>query len=128
MVFVATGLVPAFWCVLVLMAIGGFSMSLAQVVETTFILQRVEDRVRARVLAAYHGLFSAVWGVNLALAGLFIDAFSPQAAYVYGGAWCVVAAVGFAALAARTRRQLQMELLRALRPRHALESELVEGA
>ena len=54
-VFAATGIAPAFWCVLALMAVGGCSMSLAEVVETTIIQQRVEDHVRARVLAAYGG-------------------------------------------------------------------------
>lgn len=127
-VFMATGVVPAFWCVLVLMAIGGFSMSLANVVEMTIIQQRVEDGVRARVLAAYQGLFSAIWGMNLALAGLFIDAFSPGAAYIYGGVWCLVGAVGFAAVGVAHRRALVAHSLRALRPRHALETELAESA
>lgn len=127
-VFAATGLAPAFWAVLVLMAIGGFSMSLAQVVETTIVQQRVDDHVRARVLAAYQGLFSAVWGTNLALAGLLIEATSPGTAYVYAGAWCVVGAAGFAAVGVAMRRQLLAHSLRALRPRHALESELAEGA
>lgn len=127
-VFVATGLAPAFWCVLVLMAIGGFSMSLAEVVETTIIQQHVDDAIRARVLAAYQGLFSAIWGSNLAMAGLLIDATSPGTAYVYGGLWCLVAAIGFVALAAHQARQLQVHALRVLRPRHALESELAEGA
>lgn len=127
-VFAGTGVVPAFWAVLALMAVGGFSMSLAQVVETTLVQQRVEDHVRARVLAAYQGLFSAVWGTNLALAGLLIDATSPGTAYVYAGAWCLVGAVGFAAVGAAMRRQLLTHTLRVLRPRHALESELAEGA
>ncbi len=132
-VFAATGLVPAFWCVLVLMAVGGFSMSLAEVVEMTVIQQRVEDGVRARVLAAYQGLFSAIWGSNLALAGLFVDAFSPGAAYVYGGAWCLVGAIGFIALARAHHRALLDHTLRVLRPRHALEchadeAELAESA
>lgn len=126
-VFAATGVVPAFWCVLVLMAIGGFSMSLADVVEMTIIQQRVEDGVRARVLAAYQGLFSAIWGTNLALAGLFVDAFSPGAAYVYGGVWCLVAAIGFVAVGVAHRRSLLAHTLRVLRPRHALESELAES-
>ena len=127
-VFAATGVVPAFWCVLVLMAIGGFSMSLADVVEMTIIQQRVEDGVRARVLAAYGALFSAIWGTNLAIAGLFVDAFSPGAAYIYGGVWCLVAAVGFMALGVMIRRQLLQHTLRVLRPRHALESDLAESA
>ncbi|MCW2921166.1 MAG: transporter [Thermoleophilia bacterium] len=127
-VFAATGLVPAFWCVLVLMAIGGFSMSLADVVEMTIIQQRVEDGVRARVLAAYGALFSAIWGTNLAIAGLFVDAFSPGAAYVYGGVWCLVGAIGFTALGVMLRRQLLQHTLRVMRPRHALETELAESA
>jgi MFS family permease len=137
-VFAATGVVPAFWCVLVLMGIGGFSMSLADVVESSIIQQRVEDGVRARVMAAYGGLFSAVLGSNLALAGLFIDAFSAQAAYVYAGVWCLVGAAGFVVLGVTLRRQLLQQSLRALRPREALEcgspvrlateSELAEGA
>jgi MFS family permease len=127
-IFAATGLVPAFWCVLVLMAIGGFSMSLADVVEMTIIQQRVEDGVRARVLAAYGALFSAIWGTNLAIAGLFVDAFSPGAAYVYGGVWCLVGAIGFMALGVMMRRQLLQHTLRVLRPRHALESDLAESA
>ena len=126
-VFAATGVVPAFWCVLVLMAIGGFSMSLADVVEMTIIQQRVEDGVRARVLAAYQGLFSAIWGTNLALAGLFVDAFSPGAAYVYGGAWCLVGAVGFTAVGVAHRRALLAHTLRVLRPRHALECQVREA-
>ncbi len=125
-IFAATGLVPAFWCVLVLMAMGGFSMSLADVVEMTIIQQRVEDGVRARVLAAYGALFSAIWGTNLALAGLFVDAFSPGAAYVYGGAWCLVGAIGFVALGVMMRRQLLQHTLRVLRPRHALECQVRE--
>lgn len=127
-VFAAAGLVPAFWAVLVLMAIGGFSMSLAQVVETTIVQQRVDDHVRARVLAAYQGLFSAVWGTNLALAGLLIEATSPGTAYVYAGAWCLVGAAGFASVGVAMRRQLLAHSLRVLRPRHALEAELAEGA
>lgn len=127
-VFAGTGVVPAFWAVLALMAVGGFSMSLAQVVETTIVQQRVDDHVRARVLAAYQGLFSAVWGTNLALAGLLIEATSAGTAYVYAGAWCLVAAAGFATLGVAMRRQLLTHTLRVLRPRHALESELAEGA
>lgn len=127
-VFMATGIVPAFWCVLVLMAIGGFSMALAEVVETTIVQQQTEDHVRARVIAAFGGLFSAVWGTNLALAGLFVDAFSAQAAYVYGGVWCLVGAAGFAALGRNQGRIRQDEHVRSLVLRHALESELVEGA
>ena len=127
-VFAATGLVPAFWCVLVLMAVGGLSMSLADVVEMTIVQQRVDDHVRARVMAAFGGLFSAVWGANLAVAGLVIEALSPQAAYVYGGVWCVVAAVGFAALGRTIRSEQDRQALRVLVPRHALESELAEGA
>lgn len=127
-VFVATGLVPAFWCVLVLMAVGGFWMSLAEVVEMTLIQQRVEDGVRARVLAAYQGLMSLVWGTNLALAGLLIEATSAQVAYIYGGIWCLVGAAAFVVLARSMRQQLLLHALRVLRPRHALESELAEGA
>ena len=127
-VFAATGLAPAFWCVLALMAIGGFSMSFADVVEMTIIQQRVEDGVRARVLAAYQGLFSAIWGTNLALAGLFVDAFSPGAAYVYAGVWCLVGSLGFVALGIAHRRALLTATLRVLRPRHALETELAESA
>jgi MFS family permease len=127
-VFGAVAVVPSFWCVLALMAIGGFSMSLAEVVETTLIQTRVEDAVRARALAGYQGLMSAVWGTNLALAGLFVDAFSPQAAYAYGAAWCLVGAVAFAVLVRAQRSQLLAATLRVLRPRHALESELAEGA
>jgi MFS family permease len=127
-VFAATGLVPAFWCVLVLMAIGGFSMSLADVVEMTIIQQRVDDHVRARVMAAYGALFSAVWGSNLAAAGLVIEAFSPGTAYVIAGVWCLVGAAGFIALGSMIRHERRLEELRLLVPRHALESELAAGA
>jgi hypothetical protein len=127
-VFVGTGLAPTFWAVLVLMAVGGCSMAVAEVVESTFIQQRIDDAVRARVLAAYQGLFAAIWGSNLALAGLFVGAFSPQAAYIYGGVWCLVGVIGFCALGIAMRRHLLAHTLRVLVPRHALESELVEGA
>jgi MFS family permease len=127
-VFSATGIVPEFWGVLVLMAIGGFSMSLADVVEMTIIQQRIDDHVRARVMAAYGALFSAVWGTNLAIAGLVIDAFSPQAAYVFGGMWCLVGALGFVFVGREIRWQQRARAIRTLRPRHALEAELAEGA
>ncbi len=127
-VFAATGIAPEFWCVLALMAIGGLSMSLADVVEMTIVQQRVEDHVRARVMAAFAGLFSAVWGTNLAIAGLVVEAFSPGAAYVYAGAWCLVAALGFGMLGRVARREQDRQVLRVLVPRHALESELAEGA
>jgi len=125
-VFAATGLVPAFWCVLVLMVVGGFSMSLAGVVEGTFVQLRIEDGIRARVVAAMQGMFSAVFGTNLALAGLFIDAFSPGAAYVYGGAWCLVAALGFWFLRRCVRAEDEERLIRSLRVRHALDTQLAE--
>ena len=127
-VFAATGVAPQFWCVLALMAIGGWSMALADVVETSTIQQRVQDHVRARVMAAYQGLFSAVWGTNLAVAALVVDAFSPHVAYVMGGAWCLVGAAGFAVIGRVQRREQQSHELRVLVPRHALESELAEGA
>lgn len=127
-VFAAAGVVPSFVAVLMLMAVGGLSMSLADVVEATMVQQRVPDDVRARVMAAYSGLMSAVWGLNLALAGLFIELTSPGAAYVYGAAWCLLGVAGFVQLAAVLRRELLTSTLRVLRPRHALESELAEGA
>lgn len=127
-VFAATGVAPEFWCVLALMAIGGLSMSLADVVGSTIIQQRVDDGVRARVSAAFQGLFSAVWGTNLAVAGLLVEATSPGVAYVYAGAWCLVGAAGFALLARTMQRLLLASSLRVLVPRHALESELAEGA
>jgi MFS family permease len=127
-VFGAVAIAPAFWCVLALMAVGGFSMSLAEVVEMTIIQQRVEDGVRARVLAGYQGLMSLVWGTHLALAGLFVDAFSPQAAYAYGAVWCLIGAIAFAMLARLQGRMLLAATLRVLRPRHALEAELASSA
>lgn len=127
-VFAGAGLAPEFTLVLALMAAGGFAMSMGEVVETTLIQRRVADRVRARVLAAYSGLMSAVWGTNLAFAGLFVEAFSARAAYVYAGVWCLVGALGFAVLARHARRSARARELALLRPRHALESELVAGA
>ena len=120
-VFAAVGVVPEFWCVLVLMSVGGFSMSLADVVEMTIVQQRVDDALRARVLAAYGALMSLVWGTNLALAGLIVDVISPRAAYIYGGIWCLVSAVGFVLLARTIRHEQAPTTLRALRPRHALK-------
>lgn len=127
-VFAGAGVMPEFAGVLVMMAIGGMSMALAEVVETTLVQQRVADDVRARVLAAYGGLMSAVWGTNLAVAGLFVEAFSARAAYVYAGLWCVVSALGFGLMARRAARLDRARELALLRPRHALESELVAGA
>jgi MFS family permease len=127
-VFATTGVVPVFSGVLALMAIGGLSMALAGVVESTIVQQRIDDSIRARVSAAYQGLFSVVWGTNLALAGLLVELTSAGTAYVYAGAWCLVAAVGFAGLARVLRAQLVDTSLRVLIPRHALESELAEGA
>jgi predicted MFS family arabinose efflux permease len=128
LVFAGTGLVPAFAGVLVLMAIGGCSMAMAGVVEMTLIQQRIDDAVRARALAAHGALVSAVWGTNLALGGVLVAATSPGATYVLAGAWCLVAAVGYAVLARHLRHAREREAVMRLRPRHALEGELAEGA
>ncbi|MCW2962684.1 MAG: transporter [Thermoleophilia bacterium] len=127
-VFAGAGLVPSFVGVLALMAIGGCSMALAEVVESTLIQQRIPDAVRARALAAYGAVMSAVWGTNLAFAGLLVEATSARTTYVFAGAWCLVGVAGFAALARHLRRDQLRATLRILRPRHALESELAEGA
>lgn len=128
LVFACTGLVPAFWLVLALMAVGGASMAMADVIDATMVQQRVEDEVRARVNTAFGALMSAVFGAHLALGGLVVDTWSPGTAYVIAGSWMLVAVVGFALLARHLKReQLQLQL-RILRPRHALEEQLVEGA
>lgn len=126
-VFAATGVAPAFWCVLALMVIGGMSMAMAGIAESTFVQRRIEDGIRARVVAACQGVFSSVFGVNLALAGVFIDAFSARAAYVYGGAWCLVAAFGFWQLRRCLRDEQHAELVRSLRVRHALDTHPAES-
>ncbi|MCW2974443.1 MAG: hypothetical protein JWN72_2716, partial [Thermoleophilia bacterium] len=105
--FAATGLVPWFSGVLVLMFVGGCSMAFAEVAETTIMQSRIEDAIRARVMAAYSGLMSAVFGMNLALAASFVGITSPGTAYVFGGAWCVVAAAGFQLFARELAREEQ---------------------
>jgi MFS family permease len=127
-VFAAAGIAPSFAIVVALMAVGGFAMAMGDVVELTIVQQHSADSVRARVMAAFQGLYSAVWGTNLALAGLVVDATSPGTAYVYAGAWCLVAALGFVALARWLRRARVDQDLRIARPRHALETELAESA
>ena len=127
-VFVATGVAPWFAGVLALMFVGGASMALAEVVESTIVQTRIEDDIRARVLAAFGGLMSAVFGVNLALAGFVVELTSPGTAYVYAGAWCLIGAAGFWLFARQLDDELYNYTMRLIRPRHALESELAEGA
>jgi len=127
-VFAATGIAGSFWQVLAFMAVGGFAISLGDVVEMTLIQDRAEDHIRARVLAAYQGVMSAIWGTNLAFAGMFVDLFSARTAYMFAGLWCLVGAVGFTYLARMQGRERHAQLLRMIRPRHALESELAAGA
>ncbi len=127
-VLALTGLAPTFSIVVALMFAGGFAMATGDVVGTTVQQQHTDDRVRARVSAAMQALNSTIWGTNLALAGLVVDATSPATAYAIAGAWCIVATAGFAVLA-RAQHDAHLSFaLRIARPRHALESDVAESA
>ena len=126
--FGGTSIAPSFAVVLTLMAFGGAAMAMGDVVEATLVQLRTDDAVRARTMAAYQGITSAVWGANLALSGLVVEATSARVAYAWAGLWCLVAAVGFGLVVRAMRTELVVRDLRSIRPRHALESELAEGA
>jgi MFS family permease len=128
LVFGLSGATHSFASVLVLMAIGGMSMSHANVVETTMLQARVDDGVRARVMATSGGMVSAAWGLFLAIGSLVIAHTSPQSLYMLAGGVSLISAGGFAIVHRLVRRERRWQELRTVVLRHALETDLAEGA
>lgn len=128
LVFATAGLTPWFSTVLATMAIGGMSMALAEVVESTMLQLRIADAVRARVLASVGGIISAVFGIHLAIAARLVDLWSPGIVYAVGGGVAVVAALLFLVMGRSLAREDRAYTVRVLVPRHALETHLAEHA
>lgn len=127
-VFAIAGLTPWFSTVLAMMTVGGMSMALADVVEATMLQLRIDDAVRARVLATVGGIISAVWGIHLAIAAQLVELWTPGIVYAAGGGIALVASLLFIVMGRRLAREQQARALRILVPRHALETHLAENA